>query len=264
MIDTLGDYLVKIGRYKLLTPSEEIELSRAMKSENAAKAKRARERLINANLRLVVSIAKHYKRRCKSMELLDIIQYGNIGLSYAAEKFDFERGYKFSTYAYWWIKQYISRGISNDDLRIRLPINMHETWNMAAKKGNGNVKKGFELLGKDESYFWACCRAMNSEGSLDVGINDDHSGALINAIADENFQESSFLEELGSEVEPLLAALTERQRQIVALKFGIGDNKERTLTDVGKHYGISREAVRQTIEKSLRRMRIAYGYREAC
>jgi RNA polymerase primary sigma factor len=259
--DSVQLYLQSIGKVKLLNAKEEIELARRV----AQGDKLAKKRLVQANLRLVVSVAKKYQGR--GLPFLDLIQEGNLGLIRAAEKFDPERGYKFSTYATWWIRQGITRAIADKSRTIRVPVHMVETIN--------NLRKVTRKLSQDlgrRPTIEDIARAMKvsvervkeilaanrTPVSLDTPYGDDEDNSLFNLVEDENSHLPEVATEamlLSSDVRGVLSQLTPREREIIVLRYGLNDGKPRTLEQVGKLVGITRERTRQIELKALRTLR---------
>ena len=259
--DPVRMYLKEIGKVPLLTAEEEKDL--AMKME--AGDMEAKKRLAEANLRLVVSIAKRYVGR--GMLFLDLIQEGNLGLIKAVEKFDYRKGYKFSTYATWWIRQAITRGIADTAKTIRVPVHMVETINKTlrtsrmllqelgreptneeiAKKMNMPVAKIDEIL-----------KTSRDPVSLDTPIGEEEDSQLGDFIEDESLLspvDSASFSMLKEELEEAMASLTERERNVIKLRFGLDDGKTRTLEEVGKEFNVTRERIRQIEAKALRKLR---------
>lgn len=259
--DPVQVYLKNIGRVKLLTAVEEIEIARRVKIGDP----QAKKELIQANLRLVVSVAKKYQNR--GLPFLDLIQEGNLGLIRAAEKFDPERGYKFSTYATWWIRQGITRALADKSRTIRVPVHMVETINNLrkatralsqkldrrpnldelAKEMNVPVKKVKDILAANRSPL-----------SLDTPYGDDEDNTLAELVEDMNAktpEDKTAASLMSDDVRKVLSVLTPREREVLILRFGLNDDKPRTLEQVGKLVGITRERTRQIELKALRFLR---------
>ena len=266
LISTQGEdpvqfYLRSIGRIKLLNAKEEIEIARRVQRGDEF----AKKRLIQANLRLVVSIAKKYQGR--GLPLLDLIQEGNLGLIRAAEKFDVEKGYKFSTYATWWIRQGITRSIADKSRTIRVPVHMVETINNLRKVTRKlsqelDRRPSLEELAKEMNITLDKVRdilaANRSPLSLDTPYGEEDDNSLAEVVEDENHQspESSVAQSLlTQDIRGVLKMLTPREREIIILRFGLNDGKPRTLEQVGKLVGITRERTRQIEIKALRFLR---------
>lgn len=258
--DPVQFYLRSIGRIKLLAAKEEIELARRIQIGDAL----AKHKLVQANLRLVVSIAKKYQNR--GLPLLDLIQEGNLGLIRAAEKFDAERGYKFSTYATWWIRQGITRAIADKSRTIRVPVHMVETINNLRKVTRKlsqelDRRPTLEELAKEMATSIEKVRdilaANRSPLSLDTPYGEEDN-SLAEVVQDENHEgpEGTASQTLMSQdIRGVLSMLTPREREIIILRFGLNDGKPRTLEQVGKLVGITRERTRQIEIKALRFLR---------
>ncbi len=259
--DPVRMYLKEIGQIKLLTLDEESELADRV----AAGDEVAKSTLAEANLRLVVSIAKRYVGR--GMLFLDLIQEGNIGLMKAVEKFDVSKGYKFSTYATWWIRQAITRAIADQARTIRVPVHMVETINKLArvqrqltlelnrepseeelaKKMNMSVEKIHEIY-----------KISQEPVSLETPIGEEDDSHLGDFVPDErNMSPEEFAtnEMLKDEIADVLLTLTEREEKVIRLRFGLEDGKSRTLEEVGQMFGVTRERIRQIEAKALRKLR---------
>jgi RNA polymerase primary sigma factor len=263
--DSVGLYLREIGRIPLLTQEEEVIVSRQI-AEGGIRGERAKNKLVQANLRLVVSIAKKYLNR--GVPLLDLVQEGSIGLMRAAEKFEHERGYKFSTYAYWWIRQAITRAVASQARLVRLPLHMVEKINRVKKIRRqliqqlgrpplaGEVAHALEI---DEEDLEAITRATRRTVSLNASVGKEETTELIELIEDHEVlppDENLDRETLSAEVyEVLNHHLTDRERDILSLRFGLSDGQRHTLDQVGHVFGLSRERIRQIQAKALRRLR---------
>lgn len=260
--DHIRAYLKLIGSIPLLTHEQEIELAMRILENDAA----AKEKLINANLRLVVSIAKRYTGR--EMELLDLIQEGNMGLIKAVDKFDYEKGYRFSTYATWWIKQAITRGIAEKARGIRLPVHMHEKV--------GRIKRAIahlsNVIGKEPSIeqiaeevnmkpdeVKVVLKAGQNLISLETPIGEEEESTLKDFISDdENTSpfESAAMDDLKIRMaRAIREELTPREQKVINLRYGVEDNMPLTLEAVGEQMGITRERVRQIESKAIRKLR---------
>ena len=259
--DPVRMYLKEIGTVPLLSADEELRLAKR-KAEGDESAK---ERLIEANLRLVVSIAKRYTGR--GMSFLDLVQEGNLGLIKAVEKFDYRRGYKFSTYATWWIRQAITRAIADQARTIRVPVHMVETINKMSKMQRKltlelgyepSVTELAEALDMSEDKVMEIMQIAREPASLETPIGEEDDSNLGDFVADSNAVtpegnvESVMLRE---HIDALLGDLKERERQVIVLRFGLEDGHPRTLEEVGKEFNVTRERIRQIEAKALRKLR---------
>jgi RNA polymerase primary sigma factor len=259
--DPVKVYLKEIGRVPLLTPEEEIDL--AVRISNGDEA--AKKRLSEANLRLVVSIAKRYLGR--GMQLLDLIQEGNLGLIKAVEKFDYTKGFKFSTYATWWIRQAITRAIADQARTIRIPVHMVETINKVKKvssqllHANGREPSAEEIaeeLDMPVDKVREIMRVAQEPVSLETPIGEEEDSHLGDFIPDDDApapadaaSHTLLKETLGS----VLDSLTPREEKVLRLRFGLEDGRSRTLEEVGKEFNVTRERIRQIEAKALRKLR---------
>ncbi|MEI6031743.1 MAG: sigma-70 family RNA polymerase sigma factor [Synechococcaceae cyanobacterium ELA739] len=281
--DSMTWYLASIGREPLLTPAEEIELGnqvqammRLEEQKNEAYSPqerkiikighRSKQRMMKANLRLVVSVAKKYQG--KGLELLDLIQEGSLGLERAVEKFDPTRGYKFSTYAFWWIRQSMTRAIACQSRTIRLPVHLSErlsiirkvSLDLAHKLGAMPSRQEIaEALDMPMEELDSLLRQSLTTSSLDAPINADEGRSFLgDLIADNSAEEPLDMVERGMHQEQLsrwLEQLTEQEREVLGLRFGLDGQERHTLAEIGRQLDVSRERVRQVELKALRKLR---------
>ncbi len=259
--DPVKVYLKEIGRVPLLSPEEEIELAIRINSGDEA----AKKRLSESNLRLVVSIAKRYVGR--GMQFLDLIQEGNLGLIKAVEKFDYTKGFKFSTYATWWIRQAITRAIADQARTIRIPVHMVETINKVKKVSSQLLhKNGHEPVAEEIAAeldmpvdkVREIMRVAQEPVSLETPIGEEEDSHLGDFIQDEDApapadaaSHTLLKEQLGD----VLSTLTAREEKVLRLRFGLEDGRPRTLEEVGKEFDVTRERIRQIEAKALRKLR---------
>ncbi|MDO4621540.1 MAG: RNA polymerase sigma factor RpoD [Eubacteriales bacterium] len=259
--DPVRMYLKEIGKVPLLTADEEIELAKRMEEGD----ERAKKRLAEANLRLVVSIAKRYVGR--GMLFLDLIQEGNLGLIKAVEKFDYRKGYKFSTYATWWIRQAITRAIADQARTIRIPVHMVETINKLIRVSRQLLQElgrepTPEEIGAEMNMSVERVREIlkisQEPVSLETPIGEEEDSHLGDFIQDENVPvpaEAAAFTMLKEQLEEVLGTLTEREQKVLRLRFGLDDGRARTLEEVGKEFNVTRERIRQIEAKALRKLR---------
>ncbi len=259
--DPVKVYLKEIGRVPLLTPEEEIDLAVKIKDGDEA----AKKRLSEANLRLVVSIAKRYLGR--GMQFLDLIQEGNLGLIKAVEKFDYTKGFKFSTYATWWIRQAITRAIADQARTIRIPVHMVETINKVKKVSsqllhtNGHEPTADEIaaeLDMPTDKVREIMRVAQEPVSLETPIGEEEDSHLGDFIPDEDApapQDAASHTLLKEQLADVLDTLTPREEKVLRLRFGLEDGRSRTLEEVGKEFNVTRERIRQIEAKALRKLR---------
>ena len=259
--DSLGLYLRESGRHALLTAEEEVELAAAA----AAGSEAARNRMIEANLRLSVSIAKRYVNR--GLPLSDLIQEGNLGLMRAVQKFDPHLGFKFSTYATWWIRQSITRAIADQSRTIRLPVHMHETLNryrttlqrLTLELGREpTVEELAANIGCDTERIRSLSQLICDTVSLDAPVGEDGETTVGDflAVSEDAAPESrTLMNALSEDMRKALSTLTERERTVICMRFGLFDGRERTLEEVGESFLVTRERIRQIEAKALRKLR---------
>ncbi len=258
--DPVRQYLREIGRIPLLNAAEEIEL--AKKAENGDK--HSKDRLTSANLRLVVSIAKKYVGR--GMSLLDLIEEGNIGLMRAVEKYDWRRGYKFSTYATWWIRQAITRAIADQARTIRIPVHMVETINrfnrtqrrlMQELGREPTPEEVADALGIDAAKAREIIKVSQEPTSLATKVGDEEDSELGDFIEAPGLKpdEQATRELLKGHLDEVLDTLSPREKRVLQLRFGLEDGKQRTLEEVGKEFGVTRERIRQIEAKAIRKLK---------
>jgi RNA polymerase primary sigma factor len=259
--DPVHMYLKEIGHYPLLTLSDEIELSKRIEQGDEA----AKQSLAESNLRLVVSIAKRYVGR--GLSFLDLIQEGNLGLIKAVEKFDYTKGFKFSTYATWWIRQAITRSIADQSRTIRIPVHMSEVINKTYRVSRNLLQE----LGREPTD-QELADALNlpldkvreilkvsaDPISLDTPIGEEDDSHLGDFIRDDNImgpEDAASYSILRDQISKLLDTLTEREQKVLTLRFGLKDGRSRTLEEVGREFNVTRERIRQIEAKALRKLR---------
>ncbi len=261
--DAIRSYLQEIGKTPLLNAEEEVILAKRIEEGD----EEASQLLVTANLRLVVSIAKKYANR--GLHLLDLIQEGNIGLMRAVEKFDYKRGFKFSTYATWWIRQAITRSIADQARTIRIPVHMHETINKLSKVTSelssklGRKPKPHEIAKEmdiDVSKVHEIIKISQQPKSLSTRIGKEQDSELqdiipdIRTVSPEDIATNSFLR---SQMKDILSSLQDRERRVLELRFGLKDDVTRTLEEVGREFGVTRERIRQIEAKALKKLKLA-------
>jgi RNA polymerase primary sigma factor len=259
--DPVRMYLKEIGKVPLLTAEEEIELAKRMEEGD----EEAKKRLAEANLRLVVSIAKRYVGR--GMLFLDLIQEGNLGLIKAVEKFDYRKGFKFSTYATWWIRQAITRAIADQARTIRIPVHMVETINKLVRVSRqllqelGREPTPEEIAEKMDipvERVREIIKISQEPVSLETPIGEEEDSHLGDFIQDDNVPvpaEAAAFTLLKEQLDEVLGTLTEREQKVLRLRFGLKDGRARTLEEVGKEFNVTRERIRQIEAKALRKLR---------
>jgi RNA polymerase primary sigma factor len=260
--DPVRMYLKEIGRINLLTREEEIRLAQQVEVGDA----KAKQQLIDANLRLVVSIAKKYIGR--GMTFLDLIQEGNKGLIRAVEKFDWTKGFKFSTYATWWIRQAITRSIADQARTIRIPVHMVETINKLMRTSRKLMQEigreptpeeiG-EVMEMDEEKVREILKIAQNTTSLEAPVGDGEDDSTLGDFIADDRQKSPYdvttEQMLKENVEEVLSALSDREAKVLKMRFGLNDNKMMTLEEVGRKFGVTRERIRQIEAKALRKLK---------
>jgi len=259
--DPVRMYLKEIGKVPLLSVEEEVELARKMEEGDET----AKKQLAEANLRLVVSIAKRYVGR--GMQLLDLIQEGNLGLIKAVDKFEYQKGFKFSTYATWWIRQAITRAIADQARTIRIPVHMVETINKTIRVSRqllqefGREPKPEEIaevMGISTERVSEILKISQEPVSLETPIGEEEDSHLGDFIQDHNVpvpaEAAAFLL-LREQLDEVMETLTEREQKVLKLRFGLNDGRARTLEEVGKEFNVTRERIRQIEAKALRKLR---------
>ena len=258
--DPVRMYLKEIGKVPLLSPDEEIELAKKIELGD----EEAKKKLAESNLRLVVSIAKRYAGR--GMQLLDLIQEGNLGLIKAVEKFDYRKGYKFSTYATWWIRQAITRAIADQARTIRIPVHMVETINRLVRTQRQLVQKlGREAtpeelakeLDMPVERVREIMKISQDPVSLETPIGEEEDSHLGDFIQDNNVEvpaDAATYTLLHEQLMDVLSTLTEREQKVLRLRFGLDDGRPRTLEEVGRQFNVTRERIRQIEAKALRKL----------
>lgn len=259
--DPIREYLKEIGTIPLLSAEEETELAR----RKAAGDEDASKRLVEANLRLVVSIAKRYTGR--GMSILDLVQEGNIGLMKAVEKFDYEKGYRLSTYATWWVKQAVTRALADQSRTIRLPVHMVEAVNkvrraqrelavcLGREPSAEELGEHLQMTGKRVNEL---LQAAGDTVSLETPVGDEDGSSLGDFVADElneSTEEKAESYMLREEIDSMLLGLNERERQVILMRFGLENGRPLTLEEVGRHFNVTRERIRQIETAALRKLR---------
>ena len=261
--DPVRMYLKEIGKVPLLTAEEEIELAQKME-EGGPEGEAAKKKLAEANLRLVVSIAKRYVGR--GMLFLDLIQEGNLGLIKAVEKFDFHKGFKFSTYATWWIRQAITRAIADQAKTIRVPVHMVETINKVVRARRTltqelgrepSNKEIAEMLGEDEDRVTEIMSFSQDPVSMEAPVGDEDDSHLGDFVQDSNAlspEENAIAEMRNKQISLAMKDLTDREQEVITLRFGLDGNQPHTLEEVGQMFHVTRERIRQIEAKALRKL----------
>lgn len=261
IVNSVKVYLKGISKYTLLTKEEEVELAKAAAKGNQA----AKEKLINHNLRLVVSIAKRYMGH--GLPLLDLIQEGNLGLIKAVERYDVSKGFKFSTYATYWIRQAISRGLADQARNIRIPVHMitfmseirkfehdfQQAHNRKPKEAEVAAALKVDIKKVKEAYSW-----MNDTTSLDIVVGDDEDVTIESFVEDESAPTAfTSIEDAdrNAAIQNILNTLSDREKVVIMRRFGIGSSRAETLDEIGKDFGLSKERIRQIEATALRKLR---------
>ena len=263
--DPVRLYLKEIGKYPLLTTEEEIALAKQIAEGTPEEQAEAKKKLSEANLRLVVSIAKRYVGR--GMQFLDLIQEGNLGLIKAAEKFDYTKGYKFSTYATWWVRQAITRAIADQARTIRIPVHMVETINklvriqrqLLQELGREPTPEEIgEEMGLTAERVREIQKISQEPVSLETPIGEEEDSQLGDFIEDDAAvvpPDAASFSMLQEQLAKVLEGLAERERKVISLRFGLEDGHPRTLEEVGREFGVTRERIRQIESKTLAKLR---------
>ena len=256
-------YLKEIEEYKMLTPNEEIELAKEINDS----IPEAKEKFINANYRLVVSIAKKYRK--ENVDMLDLIQAGNIGLIKAVEKYDYKKGFKFSTYATWWIKQSITRYIDDCENTIRIPVHLHQRINFIKRKKQElsnelqrepSLDELAEVCDMEPDKVLEILKRDKNVVSLDTPIKEDEDSSLVEFIpSDANLDDVVIHEveqkNLREKIDELLTGLNDQEQKVLRMRFGLDDDDPKTLEEIGKVFGVTRERIRQIEAKAIRKLR---------
>lgn len=256
-------YLNDIEGYEMLTAKEEVELAKQIVNSSGT----AKEEFINSNYRLVVSIAKKYKR--DSMDMLDLIQAGNIGLMKAVDKYDYKKGFKFSTYATWWIRQSITRYIDDCEYIIRLPVHLQQKISMLKRKKqefvniylrDPSVEELADYCDMDIDKVTEVLNNNKNIISLDSPIKDDDDGSLVEFIPSDDTLNDIVIDEvekhnLQEKIDEVLSFLTDQEEEVLRSRFGLGESEPKTLEEIGKIFGVTRERIRQIEAKALRKLR---------
>ena len=256
-------YLKEIEEYPMLSAKEEVELAKAIIDSS----EEAKEKFINANYRLVVSIAKRYRK--ESVDMLDLIQAGNIGLIKAVEKYDYKKGFKFSTYATWWIKQSITRYIDDCENTIRIPVHLHQRINFVKRKKQElanvlqrepSMEELAEVCELEDDKVLDILKRDKNIVSLDTPIKEDEDSSLVEFIpSDAHFGDVVIHEveqnNLREKIDEVLTDLSDQEQQVLRMRFGLDDDTPKTLEEIGKVFGVTRERIRQIEAKAIRKLR---------
>ena len=261
--NTMKMYLKEIEEYQMLSAKEEVELAKAIIDSS----EEAKEKFINANYRLVVSIAKKYRKEC--VDMLDLIQAGNIGLIKAVEKYDYKKGFKFSTYATWWIKQSITRYIDDCENTIRIPVHLHQRINFVKRKKqelanvlqrDPSMEELAEVCELEDDKVLDILKRDKNIVSLDTPIKEDEDSSLVEFIpSDADFGDVVMHEveqnNLREKIEEVLTGLSDQEQKVLRMRFGLDDDTPKTLEEIGKVFGVTRERIRQIEAKAIRKLR---------
>lgn len=264
--DNLSEYLAEISQYRLLTADEEIRLARELCEGSSQERVQARQRLIESNLRLVVSIARRYRGR--GLSLQDLIQEGNIGLQFGIEKYDWRKGYRLTTYVYWWIRQAMTRALANDSRTIRLPVHAGEMLRNAAHAEQSlqhelerppTLDEVATRAGLPVDRLRELRLAAFTPDSLDEPLADANgltrADVITDEVAGESMQSWIAQADLKEQLEEVLQRLPQRERRVLELHFGLGGSHPRTLDEIGRSMGVTRERARQIELQAMRRLR---------
>ena len=266
--DSVKLYLREIGKIPLLSQEEEYELAQKIIHGSAKEKKRAKDKMAESNMRLVVSIAKRYSGR--GLDFLDLIQEGNTGLLRAVEKFDPDKGFKFSTYATWWIRQAITRAIADQARTIRIPVHMVETINKVLRtqrrltqdlNREPSTEEIAKAMGMEPEKIEYVMKIKQDIASLDASVGrdgDDDDSSLGDSIEDEDRispEDSAATQLLKEQIASILSTLSDREQKIIKMRFGIGGGKSHTLEEVGAEFSVTRERIRQIEAKALTKLR---------